>query len=51
MKPNYPMGNKTYAVGDMEISPALTKADYEELNQYMTKTTLVVRANRFVACQ
>ena len=22
----------------MEISPALTKADYEELNQYMTKT-------------
>ena len=31
------MGNKTYAMGDMEISPTLTKADYDELNQYMTK--------------
>jgi hypothetical protein len=33
----YPMGNKTYAMGDIEISPTLTKADYDELDQYMTQ--------------
>ena len=31
------MGNRTYAHGDMKISPGLEKEKYDELNQYMTK--------------
>jgi len=31
------MGNRTYAHGNMTISPRLTKEVYDELNQYMTK--------------
>ena len=31
------MGNRTYAQGNMTISPGLTKEEYDELNQYMTK--------------
>lgn len=35
---NYPMGNKTYASGNLTISPSLTEEHYTILKNWMTST-------------
>lgn len=38
MTPNYPMGNKTYASGNLTISPALTEIHHDVIHKWMAST-------------